>query len=99
MTLVETEPIEEKISESPKDAPSSEGDGLSPLEEAKTILEENKKLLSQITEERKKLEKAGAEMMIAGKSFGGQRKVEESDDEKWKREAKIRYAGTGMDPT
>ena len=72
---------------------------LSPLEEAKQILDENKKLLFSLTEERKRLEKAAANMMISGKGFGGIVQKEETEDEKWRREAKIRYAGTGMDPT
>lgn len=72
---------------------------LSPLEEAKNILEQNKVLLLQLKEERQRLEKAAANMMISGKGFAGIQAKEETDEEKWKREAKVRYAGTGMDPT
>jgi hypothetical protein len=42
---------------------------ISPLEEAKIFLEENKKILSQITEERKKMEKILANISISGKGY------------------------------
>jgi hypothetical protein len=77
----------------------AESEGKSPIEEAKKILEETKQTLSQISEERKRIEKATAEMLINGRSYAGQTEKKETDEEKWKREAKIRYAGTGMDPT
>lgn len=73
--------------------------GLSPLEEAKTVLIENRKLLDALMDERKKIEKAAAEMLMNGRSFGGQTPHAETKEEKWRREAKIRYEGTGMDPT
>ena len=72
---------------------------ISPLEEAKNILDENKKLLLNLTEERKRIEKAAANMMVSGRGFAGSQLREETEDEKWRREAKIRYAGTGIDPT
>lgn len=73
---------------------------VNPIEEAKAMLEENKKLLIAMSDERKKIEKATAEMLINGRSYAGQQpKPPETADEKWAREAKVRYAGTGMDPT
>ena len=37
---------------------------------------------------------------LSGRSLaGGEKPKEETEDEKWTREAKERYAGTGMDPT
>ena len=45
---------------------------MSPLEEARYFNEENKKLLERITEERIKMEKAAANMMIEGKGFAVQ---------------------------
>ena len=37
---------------------------------------------------------------LSGRALAGSQPApEESDDDKWKREAKERYAGTGMDPT
>jgi hypothetical protein len=40
----------------------------SPLEEARALQESNKALVTQITEERKKLEKIQADLMISGRS-------------------------------
>lgn len=37
---------------------------------------------------------------LSGRAEGGSQPIpKETEDEKWAREAKIRYAGTGMDPT
>jgi hypothetical protein len=72
---------------------------LNPLEEAKKILKENSKLLEEMKKERMRIEKATAEMLINGRSYAGQTQKVETEEEKWKREAKIRYAGTGLDPT
>ncbi|MCK9595422.1 MAG: hypothetical protein M0R35_07095 [Candidatus Omnitrophica bacterium] len=70
-----------------------------PIDEAKKILEETKKTLGQITDERKRIEKATAEMLVNGRSYAGQNQTKpETADEKWAREAEERYAGTGMSP-
>ena len=77
-----------------------ENEGISPIEEAKRVMWENKKLLDEIKSERIRIEKATAEMLINGRSYAGQAPPKpETADEKWAREAKIRYAGTGLDPT
>ena len=45
-------------------------------------------------------EQLEADRIIAGTTDAGQQPVPaETEDQKWAREAKIRYAGTGMDPT
>ncbi len=44
---------------------------LSPLEQAKQIQEENKKLLEEIRKEREKIEKASADLLIGGGSLAG----------------------------
>ena len=94
------EKVEEQTLAPPFAAPQPTPEINNPIEEAKKILEETKKTLLQITEERKRIEKATAEMLINGQSYAGQTPPKpETEDEKWKREAKIRYAGTGMDPT
>ena len=73
---------------------------ISPLEEAKKLKEENIKLLAEMRKEREKIEKAAAELLVGGRSFAGQTKPKElSEDEKWAADAKIRYEGTGYDPT
>jgi len=46
----------------------------------------------------KRFEEVQAEAILAGRSHGGGAH-KETEDEKWAREAKERYAGTGMDPT
>jgi hypothetical protein len=68
------------------------------LAEARKVRDENKKILEQLKAERQRIERATAEMMMTGRSRAIQSK-QETADEKWEREAKIRYAGTGMDPT
>lgn len=67
---------------------------------AKEVLQENRDLLEKMSEERARNEKAVSEILLQGRSVAGQaEEPEETADEKWAREAKIRYAGTGMDPT
>jgi len=72
---------------------------ISPLEEAKRFNKETKKMLAEMKEERTKIETAAAEMLVNGRSLAGQVKKAETENEKWAREAKARYAGTGLDPT
>jgi hypothetical protein len=47
----------------------------------------------------KRQERIIAEQRLHGKGVAGQPKKKETEDEKWAREAKERYAGTGIDPT
>jgi|WetSurMetagenome_2_1015567.scaffolds.fasta_scaffold165929_3 hypothetical protein len=72
---------------------------MNPIEKAERILEEIKKA----NEESKVLiemqMKMKAEQILSGKSEAGQVIKTETFDEKWAREAKLRYAGTGYDPT
>ena len=82
-----------------KEEVKEETEEINPIEEAKLIRDETKRNLIAITEERKKIEKATAELLVGGRSFAGQQTKQETVDEKWAREAKERYAGTGMDPT
>lgn len=44
-------------------------------------------------------ESLAAKKVLGGRSEGGIVKKEETEDEKWAKDAKIRYAGTGLDPT
>jgi hypothetical protein len=92
---IETPKEDVKIEEPVVEEPT-----INPIDEAKNVLEETKKTLASISEERKRIEKATAEMLVNGRSYAGQAPPkEETADEKWAREAKLRYAGTGMDPT
>ena len=53
-----------------------------PIDEAKEILAENKKILEELREERKKLEKATAQIMMSGKGrVLKEEKKEETDAE------------------
>jgi len=66
----------------------------------KKLLEDNEKVLEETKMERERAEKAASEMLYQGRSTAGQApEPVETADEKWAREAKLRYAGTGMDPT
>ena len=71
----------------------------SPIEQAHKAakrLEDANKETERIA---KKNEKILAEIRLSGRSSGGSGSRAETPDEKWAREAKDRYAGTGMDPT
>jgi len=57
---------------------SGQNEGISPLEEARKINEDNKKLYSQMTAERIRIEKAAAELLVNGRTFAGQQ--EKKDD-------------------
>jgi len=63
---------EEKIVEQPS---KQQPDDISPLEEARKLNEENKKLLEQMTAERKRMEKLQADILIGGRSFAGKERV------------------------
>jgi len=70
-------------------------------------------IIERAREEREKMEKATeaqkiendrteqimAKRALGGDSEAGQTPKVESEDEKWAKDAKIRYEGTGMDPT
>ncbi|MFA6190678.1 MAG: hypothetical protein WC711_04200 [Candidatus Staskawiczbacteria bacterium] len=60
--------VEQKVAE----VVEEKKEDVNPIEEAKKILEETKKTLGQITDERKRIEKATAEMLINGRSYAGQ---------------------------
>ena len=62
---------------------------------AQTKKEENDLMEKEIERE----EDLKARAQVGGKANAGQEEVKETEDEKWAREAKVRYAGTGMDPT
>lgn len=95
------EPVkEETVTEAaPEKKTPKAKEKMSALDEAKLTLSEIGKARDEIREERKKIERAASEMLINGRSFAGQAPQPETADDKWKREAKARYAGTGMDPT
>jgi hypothetical protein len=65
--------VKEDQSSKNNDNDAAKGDlETSPIEEAKKILAEQKATLTAITEERKKIEKATAELLVNGRTFAGQ---------------------------
>ena len=78
-----------------------------PVKESLSIVDEAKKVRDEIKGENdrreeilKKEQKLRSEELLGG--TGGGRVApspEETEDEKWAKDAKIRYEGTGMDPT
>ena len=75
-----------------------EGGFFSALEEAMLLNSETKDTLKLIADERKKIERIIIENAVTGRGFAGMGQVQETPEQKYKREAKIRYAGTGMSP-
>lgn len=58
------------------DKDKTENSELSPLEEARKLNAENKKILEGLKQERIKIEKATADFLVGGKSFAGAGKIE-----------------------
>ena len=88
--------VEEEIKES-EVKPEAELSILERVEAANLKAEE---ILKKQQEETRKNEEAVAKLVLGGRSYAGQAPAPvETEDEKWAREAKLRYAGTGLDPT
>jgi len=96
---------EEKVEEDKPKAPAENSNDRvptleeNPIKQAQELLEKIHAENLLMIEERKRIEKATAEMLVNGRSYAGQAPKVETADEKWKREAKERYKGTGLDPT
>jgi len=96
---------ENKVNEQPKETTTPEETGdkpktTEPIESANKAAER----LEQANRKKEELldreEALLVQARISGRSLAGEQPAPpETEDEKWKREAKIRYAGTGMDPT
>ena len=72
----------------------------SAIEQANIAAERMEKANAERKVIQKRDEKILAEMRLTGRSSGGSGGGRaETSDEKWAREAKVRYEGTGMDPT
>ena len=65
-------------------------------EAAAERMEAANKVTAELVERQERLR---AVEILSGTTDAGDTPKEETEDEKWAREAKIRYAGTGMDPT
>ena len=59
---------------------------------------ENDRKVELLDREEKLMERKEALAALGGGSEAGQQKVVETEDEKWAKDAKERYAGTGMSP-
>lgn len=88
---MEEEKTEEKVVEK-ESATSMIGNA---YDAAEKIRIENERMEKNI----KELKEIKSIELLSGKTNTGEVHKEETVDEKWAREAKIRYAGTGMDPT
>ena len=90
--------VEEEIKE-PEVKPEVPAE-LSFLERVEAANLKAEEILKRQQEETRKNEDAVAKLAIGGRSYAGQKTAPaETEDEKWAREAKLRYAGTGLDPT
>lgn len=89
-----------------KEEPASEdtGEGIqsetvSELDRADQIAERQKRENDRREKLLDREEKLEARRAVGGRAEAGQTPKEETDDEKWAKDAKKRYEGTGMDPT
>jgi len=87
---------EEKKSEEVK----KEDNSLSVLERVELANKQAEENIKKQEEILRKNEEAVAKLVLGGKTYAGQTIAPaETADEKWAREAKERYKGTGLDPT
>ena len=96
---------EEKVNKEPEETAPSQEDGdkpksTEPIESAnkaaKRLEDANAKKEALLDREEALLVQA----RLSGRALAGEQPAPpETEHEKWKREAKVRYAGTGMDPT
>ena len=66
---------------------------------AKQTSKELKKENDEVEKELLRKEKLEERMALGGQTDAGQIPKKETEDEKWAKESKERYEGTGMDPT
>ena len=95
--MAKNEPPIDKPIEAPKEEPAE----LSVLERVELANKKAEEILKKSEEVLRKNEDAVAKLVLGGRSYAGQSGTQptETEDEKWAREAKVRYEGTGMDPT
>jgi len=72
---------------------------VTPVERVTENYEELKAANDKVEAELLRGEELKAKVALGGKSDAGQEPKKESEDEKWEKNAKERYEGTGMDPT
>ncbi len=70
------------------------------VDEVVKATERAEKATKELVEANAETARLQARDAVSGRALAGsQPEPKETDDEKWAREAMIRYAGTGMDPT
>ena len=69
------------------------------VEEAKALRDEILQARDSFKEENDRRDKAKADDLLGSSAGGHVEAKKETEDEKWAKDAKERYAGTGMDPT
>lgn len=100
---MDEEKTEDKV-EDKKPTTEDTGEGIQPktiseLDRAEAANKEKKELLEREEKLQVRKEKLHAIQMVGGRAEAGQVPKEETEDEKWEKDAKKRYEGTGMDPT
>ena len=97
MEDTETKPEEgaESTPEKTESAPSK----LPYVDEARAERIKLEKVRDDMRKENDRLEALKAREMVGGITEGGQAPKKETEEEKYNREAKERYEGTGLDPT
>jgi len=87
---------EKTIEQGAEDQKTEETDPIIRAEKAAEALRiENERLERNIREQKE----MAARDIISGRGRGKEQEKQETEDEKWAREARLRYAGTGLDPT
>lgn len=96
---------EKEVNEEPETPTGDKKDGdkpksTEPIESANKAAERLEQANTKKEELLDREEALIVQSRLSGRALaGGEPDKPETEDEKWRREAKIRYAGTGMDPT
>jgi len=91
--------MDEKNKEEPEDKQSAKDTGDGVQSEADKQVEQLNADTERINKAIAENENAKATQKLSGVAEAGQTAKVETEDEKWAKDAKERYAGTGMDPT
>ena len=95
---------QEEKKEEPEVTTPAEDAGVQPtttpfLDLANTTAERIEKAAKEINEAQDRREAYDARIALGGHTEAGQKAPVESEEEKYNKDAKERYAGTGLDPT
>lgn len=96
---------EKETKETEKEEPTEDSDegvqskATSDLDRADEIVERRNRVCEREEKILNRKETLEARRTVGGETDAGIQEVKETDDEKWEKDAKVRYEGTGMDPT